>query len=274
MIVIVDCGATKAVWCGLDGGRREEYLTPGINFAHTSATEMDAELNLGARSFPGDVDQVWFYGAGLVSERMIRDLQLRLRIRFPGAAIECASDMVGAARAACGKEAGIAAIIGTGANTCQWDGSRITRQIPCGGYIVGDEGSASVLGRLFVTDYLKGFVPAAMAQAFSRQFPADYPTLVRNIYSGEAPARYLGGFAPFVLSFYQRESYAKELVDNNFRAFFERTVKQYDTLPLGVVGGFGHACRDILTAIGAEYGIHFTSITASPMEGLLKYHGI
>lgn len=274
MIVIVDCGATKAVWCGLDNGRREEFLTPGINFAHTSAAEMDAELNLGARSFQGAVEQVWFYGAGLVSDRMIQDLQLRLRRCFPGAAIECASDMVGAARAACGRQAGIAAILGTGANTCQWDGRQITRKVNCGGYIVGDEGSASVLGKLFVTDYLKDFVPEGMAQAFARQFPADYPTLVRNIYAGEAPARYLGGFAPFILSFYEREAYAKELVDNNFRAFFERTVKQYDALPLGVVGGFGHACRDILSAVGREYGIAITSVLRSPMDGLVQYHGL
>ena len=263
--LIVDCGATKTDWY-LSGGR--SLRTAGFNLAQTPAEQLQAILDQAAAQL-GPVDRVHFYAAGLVSEPPVR-----LERWFAGATVEYASDMLGAARAVCGHAPGIAAILGTGANTCQYDGEKITRKVNCGGFIVGDEGSAAVLGKRFVTDYLKGFVPQSMADAFAHQFQADYPTLVKNIYAGQAPARYLGGFAPFILSYYSWEEYAKDLVDNNFREFFRRTVKQYDALPLGIVGGFGHACKDILSGIGREFGIQINTILASPLEGLRQYHGI
>ncbi|MBO6096397.1 MAG: hypothetical protein J6P56_03670, partial [Bacteroidales bacterium] len=166
-------------------------------------------------------------------------------------------------------------IVGTGANTCQWDGEKMVCQVRSGGFILGDEGSASVPGKLFVGDFIKNLVPESMAQAFSQQYQSDYATLVHQVYLAQAPARFLGGLAPFILSFYEKEEYAKNLVDNNFRRFFHRNVCTYDPLPLGVVGGFGHACRSILMRIGQEeFDIPFIAILPSPLEGLLKYHGV
>ena len=127
----------------------------------------------------------------------------------------------------------------------------------------------------FVGDFIKNLVPESMAQAFSQQYQSDYATLVHQVYLAQAPARFLGGLAPFILSFYDKEEYAKNLVDNNFRRYFHRNVCTYDPLPLGVVGGFGHACRSILMRIGQEeFDIPFIAILPSPLEGLLKYHGV
>lgn len=266
MKLIVDCGATKTDWA-LAGGKT--VRTPGFNLAHTPADRLDAILKEAAQKVGPGISRIHFYAAGLVGEPPVD-----LARWFPGAAIEYASDMLGAARAVCGRTPGIAAIVGTGANTCQYDGSRIARKIDCGGFILGDEGSASVLGRLFITDYIKGLVPESLSAAFTREFRADYPTLVKNVYGGGAPARYLGGFAPFLLSHYDSDEYVKELVDKNFRAFFERTVCRYDRLPVGIVGGFGYACREILLRIGREYDIENITILASPLEGLLKYHAV
>lgn len=274
MILLVDCGATKAVWCAADENRCWEVLMPGINFAHSSAEEMESRLQDAAKEFQRPVNQIWFYGAGLVSGKMEEDLQALLEDCFPGADAHCASDMVGAARAACGKRPGIAAILGTGANTCQWDGERIGRKVPSGGFIIGDEGSAAVLGRLFITDFLKDQVPAELAKAFREQFQWDYPTIVKNVYGSDAPARYLGSLAPFILQYYGKDQYVTDLVQANFRGFFERTILRYDRLPLGVVGGFGYACRDILTEMAREYDVPISTFLTSPMEGLLLYHGV
>ena len=264
--LLIDCGATKADWYVSDG---RTLRTEGFNLAQTPAAQLQAILDRAAAQVGEGVTRVHLYAAGLVGHPPVD-----LARWFPGAAVEYASDLVGAARAVCGREAGIAAILGTGANTCLWDGEKMVRKVNCGGFILGDEGSAAVLGRLFITDYLKGFVPERMAQDFAARFPADYPSIVHAVYAGAAPARYLGGFAPFILSYYGTEEYAKNLVNNNFRAFFERTVLQYERLPLGVVGGFGAACRDILTSLAQEYGIRINTLLASPLEGLIRYYGL
>ena len=264
--LVIDCGATKADWALSDGTR---LRTAGFNLAHTPPEELQTLLDGAAAQLGPDIGRVYLYAAGLVAESPV-DLDRW----FPGAEVSYASDMLGAARAVCGRNPGLAAIIGTGANTCQYDGRDIVRKVNCGGFILGDEGSASVLGRLFVTDYLKGCMPQALSQAFSQRFQADYPTLVKEVYSGAAPARYLGSFAPFILENYPQYAYVQELVDGNFRRFFERTILQYNALPLGIVGGFGYACRDLIRRIGAEYGVTFSTILASPLEGLLQYHAV
>lgn len=264
--LVVDCGATKADWV-LSGG--ESLRTQGFNLAHTPREQLEDILSDAAARLGNGIGEVHFYAAGLVGESPVD-----LGRWFPGATVEYASDMLGAARSLFGRESGIVAIVGTGANTCQYDGSGIGRKVPCGGFILGDEGSAAVLGRLFLTDYLKGFVPEAISEAFAERFPADYPTLVAKVYGSPAPARFLGSLAPFILSYYTTSEYVKELVDNNFRLFFARTVKQYDALPLGITGGFGYACRDILTALAQEYNVRISTISASPVEGLIRYHGL
>lgn len=263
--LIVDIGATNADWA-VSGGKT--IRTEGFNLAHTPREKLTAILDGAASRIGPGVDEVHFYAAGLVGESPVD-----LGRWFPGASIEYASDMVAAARALFGKRKGIAAIMGTGANTCLWDGEKISAQNPSGGFILGDDGSASVLGRLFVADWLKGLVPGPIARGFEKQFGADYATVVRNVYGGEAPARYLGSIAPFILDHYA-DPYVKALVDGNFGRFFQRTVLPYGSFPLGIVGGFGWAYRDIVTEVGKEYGVTIETFMESPLEGLLKYHGI
>ena len=265
MRVIVDIGATNADWAVSDG---RIIRTEGFNLAHTPREKLEAILDGAAAKIGPGVDQVHFYAAGLVG-----DSPVDLGRWFPGASVEYASDMVAAARALLGKKKGIAAILGTGANTCLWDGEKISAKIPSGGFILGDDGSASVLGRLFVADWLKGIVPAPIASAYEKEFSADYATVVRNVYGGEAPAKYLGGIAPFILRHYA-DPYVKALVDGNFGRFFQRTVLPYGDWPLGIVGGFGWAYRDIVTNVAAAYNVNIETFMESPLEGLLRYHGV
>lgn len=264
--LLVDCGASKTDWYVSDG---VELRTAGFNLAQTPAPQLQAILDDTAAKLGEGIEEVHFYAAGLVGEPPVD-----LGRWFPGASIEYASDMLGAARAVCRRRPGIAAILGTGANTCQYDGEKITRKINCGGFILGDEGSAAVLGRVFITDFLKNHVPETMAREFAQSFPSDYPTIVRQVYAGEAPARFLGSFAPFILSYYRKEDYATALIEDNFRGFFERAVLQYDSLPLGIVGSFGYASKDILLALGAAYGVRFSMFLSAPLEGLKKFHGV
>ena len=269
MKLIVDCGATSADWCLLEEGGARTVRTEGFNLAHTSAERLEGILARAAAALGPGITRIHFYAAGLVGESPVD-----LARWFPGAQVEYASDMLGAARAVCGRERGIAAILGTGANTCLYSGSGIERQVPCGGFILGDEGSASVLGKLFVTDYLKNQVPESLSRAFAGRFDADYPSIVRQVYAGGSPARWLGSIAPFLLEHYESSEYVRRLVDGNFCSFIERTLRQYPPLPVGVVGGFGYACRDILRRLGEHYSIPFNLFMASPLDGLVAYHAV
>ena len=263
--VIVDIGATNADWAVSDG---RIIRTEGFNLAHTSREKLEAILDGAAAKIGPGVEEVHFYAAGLVGESPVD-----LGRWFPGASVEYASDMVAAARSLFGRRKGIAAIMGTGANTCLWDGEKISAKIPSGGFILGDDGSASVLGRLFVADWLKGIVPDAISRGFEQEFGADYALVVRNVYGGEAPAKYLGSIAPFILRHYA-DPYVKALVDGNFGRFFQRTVLPYGDWPLGIVGGFGWAYRDIVASVAREYNVNIETFMESPMEGLLRYHGV
>ena len=270
-ILIVESGATKTDWCALGpNGAVQRLQTPGMNLS-TIAAEANAAVFADAVKQFNEVDEVHFYAAGLLE--FPTELDRIFKDRFPKARCEYASDLVAAARAACGHAPGIAAILGTGSNTCQYDGERMVRNIHGGGFIIGDEGSAAALGRMFLADLVKDLVPEELAVAFSAFHEADYASIVRNVYKTPAPSRYLGSLAPFLLD-HRGEAYVDALIDRNFRDLIERTLIRYDRLPVGVVGGFGGACRAELERLGAEYGLEFSRFIPSPMEGLIDYHGV
>ena len=271
MILIVESGATKTDWCAFNpGGPVERLQTPGMNLS-TISEEANAAVFADAVAQFSGVEAVYFYAAGLLEFPV--ELDRVFKERFPLARCEYASDLTAAARAACGHEPGIVAILGTGSNTCQYDGERMVRNIHGGGFIIGDEGSAAALGRMFLADLVKDLVPEDLAEAFSAFHEADYTSVVRNVYKNPAPSRYLGSLAPFLLD-HRGDAYVDALVKRNFRDLIERTLVRYDRLPVGVVGGFGCACRADLERLGAGYGLTFSRFIPSPMEGLLAYHGL
>ena len=273
MILIVESGATKTDWCLVaPGGEVVRRLqTPGMNLS-TIAAESNAQVFADAVENFAGVHEIHFFAAGLLE--FPTELDQVFRERFPLASIEYASDLLAAARAACGHGEGIAAILGTGSNTCHYDGERIVRNIHGGGFIIGDEGSAAALGRMFLSDLVKDLVPEEIATAFAAFHESDYASVVRNIYRSPAPSRYLGSLAPFLLE-NRDNDYVKALIDRNFRNLFERALMRYGGhLPVGVVGGFGCACRAELEALGAGYGLTFSRFIASPMDGLIDYYGL
>ena len=237
----------------------------------TISAEANAAVFAEAVEAFADVDRVHCYAAGLLEFPV--QLDRVFKERFPHATFEYASDLLAAARAACGHGEGIAAILGTGSNTCLYDGEKIVRNIHGGGFIIGDEGSAAALGRMFLADLIKDLVPENLAESFAVLHESDYLSVVRNVYMSPAPSRYLGSLAPF-LQENRGNAYVDALIDRNFRDLFERALVRYGHYPVGVVGGFGCACRAELERLGAEYGLTFTRLIPSPMEGLIAYHGV
>ena len=276
MKIIAECGATKSDWRLIyDGVGIRQVLTPGINVSAMAIDTVRTVVNNALKQFAGleDVTEVHLYVAGVVTEEIKVELEAVFSAHCPAAVLEVEIDLVAAARATCGHAPGIAAIIGTGSNSCQWDGEKVVKKVPAGGFILGDEGSAATLGRLFLSDFLKGLVPQVVADDFTSRYPSDYQSIVESVYRSQAPSAYLGGLAPFIMEHYDHP-YIKELVDGNFRSFINRCLKQYDTegCPVGVVGGFGYALKDIFLRIASEEGIMISKIIKAPIDGLVEYH--
>ena len=288
MKLIVESGATKTDFCLSDPDAPVCFRTSGINLA---TMDMDAVSRCVADAvshFEGmsgtpvrtAVDEIHFYGAGLIGGSPVLE-KLFLGF-FPCAVFEAESDLMAAARALWGSEPGVAAIIGTGSNSCVYDGRSIVKNIrPCG-YVLGDFGSGAALGRTFLADYLQGLMPQALSDDFRASYGVDYASAVASVYKGEAPARYMASFVPYIVSVARgnvpldedSRSYASFLIKDNFRTFIRRCLKQYDlsSYRTGAVGSFAYGCRDFMTEAAEEEGVAVTVFMPSPMEGLIKYH--
>lgn len=280
MKLIVESGATKSDWrlVAADGQESDRFIASGTNVS-TMPMETIAgivsETGLKVRQADGsEISSVHFYTAGVITDVIRTELGGILASVFPESAIEIQDDLIAAARAVCGHEPGIAAILGTGSNSCQFDGEKIVKRVYSSGYILGDEGSAATLGKLFIADFLKGLVPEHIAADFASRYDSSYASIVENVYrSSGSPSGYLGSFCPFIMEYYS-DPYIKALVDGNFRAFFRRSIRQYDywDCPVGVVGGFGYALKDTILSIAAEEGVRIAGFLPCPIEGLKKYH--
>lgn len=286
MIIIVESGATKTDWCAAAQDREPiDVRTAGMNLATMSQDVigkivMEAVAAFKEKGLDENVEEVHFYAAGLIVAEgetipsQVKGLDSVLKTLFPGAEMEYASDLLDAARAVCGHKPGVAAIMGTGSNSCLFDGEKVVKNVRSAGFILGDEGGGARLGKMFMSDFLKGLVPEPVSSEFARDFKVDYMTVVQNVYRGDAPSKYLGSFAPWILERYDTCEYVRDLVDQNFKDFIERALKQYDIdkYPVGVVGGFGYANREILKKVAEPYGIRFSTIIPAPIEGLVEYH--
>ena len=277
MILIVESGATKSDWrvISKDGKEMKRIIAEGVN---VSTMRMDAIKNIisetAGQLAQDGISEIYFYTAGVVTEDISSELKSVLNRTIPCAICDIQNDLTAAARAVCGHSTGIAAILGTGSNSCLFDGEKIIQRVYSCGYILGDEGSAATLGKLFIADFLKGLVPAEVAADFASRYDSDYATIVQNVYRSEAsPSGYLGSFAPFVMEHYSDE-YIRELVEGNFRSFIRRSLKQYDTerYPVGVVGGFGYALKDIFAKVAEEEGVKISRFIKEPIDGLMDYH--
>lgn len=280
MIITAESGASKTDWI-IDG---TPFRTKGINCSVMSEREIASVVSAIAGHVRSSMESdragngvsLWFYGAGLVSDGQVRKMTEVLQEFFPGAAVHCASDLLAAARALWGDEPGIVAILGTGSNSCSYNGKYITANVLPGGYILGDEGGGVSLGRKFISDYIKELVPDDLAEEFRSAYRLKYPDIVDSVYKGQNPAGFLASFAPFIIEAAGRSAYAETLVRENLRSFVTRSLLSYRqdgaAMRVGVAGSVGYVCRSFLEELGTEYGMDFCRFIQSPITALADYH--
>ncbi len=224
--------------------------------------------------FKKKLDQVYYYGAGCSSyeKKNILGASLVAQFKTP---IRVESDLLAAARGLFKCEAGIACILGTGSNSCFYDGKIIVKNVKAAGYILGDEGSGAVLGKLFLADLLKGLAPKELANEFHEKFRISVNDVMESVYNLPFPNRFLGTIAYF-LGDYMDNEYVYNLLTNNLRSFFNRNVCQYDYInyPIRFVGSLAYAYPDILQEVAQEFGVEIDVIEETPMNGLIEFHSM
>lgn len=276
MMLIADSGSTKTDWCViLDNTPIKRIGTKGLNPFFQSEEEIQQELthSLLPQLPEGTIDSVYFYGAGCTPEKA-PTLRRAIADSLPVVGnIKAYSDMLAAARGLCGREAGITCILGTGSNSCFYDGKEIVNHISPLGFILGDEGSGAVLGKLLVGDILKNQLSPAIKEAFLKQFDLTVPEIIDRVYRQPFPNRFLASLSPFIAQ-HLEEPGIRQLVLGSFIAFLRRNVMQYDytQYPAHFIGSVAHCYKEILQETAQETGIRIGKILQSPMEGLIQYH--
>lgn len=272
MVLIADSGSTKCTWIASDGARTTNVRTRGINAVQHSAEQIREAL---AELPPCDgVTSVRFYGAGCgetfpeASEKLRRELEAH----FGTTDITVESDLLGAARALWGRGEGIACILGTGSNSCYYDGVRIVRNTPPLGWVLGDEGSGTYIGRQLVGNLLKGLCDESLRRLFFEEERLDYDEIIRRVYREGMANRFLASFTRFVARHIDRPE-LDELVCEAFRAFVRRNLAHYPAdAEVSALGGVACHFERQLRHVLATEGMRAGRIVETPDEGLLNYH--
>lgn len=287
MILIADSGSTKTSWCVDLGGLQTFVITTsGINpvrddeetiqaVVQEARAAIEAELAMGrASSHAHDLtfSHLFFYGSGCIPA-FTAPLFHSLSSAFPKATIAVESDLLGAARALCGHHEGIACILGTGSNSCLFDGEHVVQNVSPLGWILGDEGSGAVLGKHLVSDLLKGQLPAALRDAFEKRFNLSPSSIIEAVYRRPQPNRFLASLVPF-LAEHREEQSVRAFLIRQFRSFFVRNVLSYGRTDLAVnfVGGIAYQFEDELREAASAEHFVIGQILRNPIEELAIYH--
>ena len=278
MYLIADSGSTKTDWCLCNQGTvLQSIQTQGINPYHQSEEAIEIVLRdelLPQLNFQkGTQLSITFYGSGCANETACNRIKEALHKVVGTTDITVHSDLLGAARALCGHEEGIACVLGTGSNSCLYNGKEIIANTPPLGYILGDEGSSAVLGRHLVGNCLKNQLPEALRDEFLAEYELTQEIILEKVYRQPLANRFLASLTPF-LSKHREVSEIHQLLVDSFTDFFVRNVKQYRRpwLPIHFVGSIANVFSSELKEAAESLGMEFGTIMRSPMEGLIKYH--
>ena len=275
-ILIADSGATKCEWCLLQNGKKKIIYTQGISPYFLSGEQIQ---NLLAKELLPKlkdifVDEIYYYGTGLISPENITTTKKALKKIFNKAKIEATDDMIGAARSLCGKKKGVACILGTGSNACFFDGKKMTKNSPGLGYVLGDEGSGAYLGKKVLQYYLYNTFDEELRYRFDAKYVTNRVEILENIYKKPLANRYLASFAAFLAE--NRGHYMVEnIIEDGLIDFFFTHLCKFNEIwkyPVHFAGGVAYGFRDVIKELCAMYEFDLGNILQKPMEGLIKYH--
>ncbi len=272
--LIADSGSTKTDWCFSDGENSIQFHSAGINPFFMTDKEILNEIDkVVVPKLDKLPDKIFFYGAGVRGNQQNRLQNIFLKV-FKDTEVFAESDLLGAARALCGDEEGIACIMGTGANSCLYDGKKIVDNIPPLGFIQGDEGSGAVLGKKLLTMYLKRELSSNVEKKFIDQYGLDTASILKKVYQEAFPNRFLAGFSKFIHENLDDDK-IYQMVYESFVEFLERNVFKYvgyHKMKIHFVGSIAYFFKDVLLKIFEEKSLNMGKIIRSPLMDLVDYH--
>ncbi len=276
MILLADSGGSKTDWRLLNkDGTIGQASSPGFNPYYQPVEDLRKSINeFLLPQVKENVTRIYFYGSGVSSVKNQLTIKSAFLEYFPESQIEIGWDLLAAARALCGHEPGIACILGTGSNSCLYDGKEITGNVANLGWILADEASGTNIGRRFLVDYLRGKMPEKLAAQFKARFPLTREEFLEKVYQQEKPSAFLASFAKFIFQ-HLDEPYCYKLIYNSFSEFYENNVMQYENyknLKVHFTGSIAFYFSDILRQVANDKGITVKNILEGPIAGLTLFH--
>ena len=276
IILIADSGSTKTEWCLLDGKKRKTIYTQGMSpyFLDTKQIQQILATELKSKLKDVEPDEVYYYGTGCANPENVKSVKQALKKIFTKATISIDHDLMGAAKALCGSEKGVACILGTGSNSCYYNGKKIIKNSPGLGYILGDEGSGAYLGKKVVQYYLYNTFDPDLMDRFNAKYNTTNVEILDAVYKHPLPNRFLAGFVPFLIE--NRGHFMIEnIIEDGFNDFFFNHIYKYREswiMPIHFIGSVAFGFKDVLKDMCNAYELELGRVLKNPMDGLVKYH--
>jgi glucosamine kinase len=275
-ILIADSGATKAEWCLLNGKKKQTIFTPGISpyFLSTENIRELVQQQVAPSLKKAAVQQVFFYGTGCANPDNAKSVKKALKAVFPDAVVSVDTDLMAAARALCGTEKGLACILGTGSNSCFYNGKTIVKNSPGLGYVLGDEGSGAYLGKKVLQYFLYDTFDEDLRARFDAKYATTRVEILDNVYKQPLPNRYLASFTLFLAE--NRGHYMIEnIIEDGLNDFFFQHLNKYNEVwkfPVNFVGSVADGFKDVIKLLCDSYEFELGKILKNPMQGLVSFH--
>jgi N-acetylglucosamine kinase-like BadF-type ATPase len=274
--LIADSGATKAEWVLVKNGKKKTLFTQGISpyFLNTNQIADLVQNELAKNLEDTVVEEIHYYGTGCANPDNVKSIKKALRKVFPEAEVEVNTDLMAAARAVCEHEKGVACILGTGSNSCYYNGKMIVKNSPGIGYVLGDEGSGAYLGKKVIQYYLYNTFDEDLRARFDARFVTNGVEILDNVYKKPLPNRYLASFTMFLAE--NRGHYMIEnIIEDGLNDFFFQHLCKYNEVwkyPVSFVGSVADGFKDIILQLCNSYEFELGTILKNPMQGLVKFH--
>ena len=275
-ILIADSGSTKTEWCLLQDNKKKKVITQGLSPYFLNQEQISAILKreLLPKIKDAAPDEVYFYGTGCSNPANAAIVKKAIKEHYKKASITVNHDLMGAAKALCGNEKGVACILGTGSNSCYFNGKKIVKNSPGLGYVLGDEGSGAYLGKKVIQYFLYNTFDEDLMERFKAKFNTSDVEILESVYKKPLPNRYLAGFAIFLAE--NRGHYMIEnIIEDGLNDFFFNHVYKYReswTLPIHFIGSIAFGFKDIVQQLCNSYEFELGKVMKNPMEGLVAYH--